>query len=92
MGRPAQVTKEQVLRTAREAFAQRGFEGATLELIGRRLGISAAAVLRHAPSKDALFREAMTTIEPDMRLPVEFLQTRPEQKIRVPCFVDWAEN
>jgi AcrR family transcriptional regulator len=73
MGRPPQVTKEQVLRTAREAFAERGFEGTTLALIGSRMGVSAAAILRYAPTKDALFRASMAATEPQMELPVDFL-------------------
>lgn len=73
MGRPPQITKEQVLQVSREAFSQRGFEGTTLQQIGNRLGVSAAAILRYAPSKDALFRAAMTAAESHVQLPVDFL-------------------
>ncbi|HKA36510.1 MAG TPA: TetR/AcrR family transcriptional regulator [Thermoanaerobaculia bacterium] len=72
MGRPERVTREQVLVEARKAFAERGFEGTTLADIGARLGISPAALLRHAPSKEALFHFAM---EPEAGevLPTAFL-------------------
>lgn len=73
MGRPPQITKQQVLQTAREEFAQRGFDGVTLEQIGSRLGVSAAAILRYAPSKDALFRNAMSTPELIGEWPFDFL-------------------
>ena len=46
MGRPARVTREQVLRAAREAFSESGYHGTTLAAIGARVGISPAALLR----------------------------------------------
>ncbi|HEV7670257.1 MAG TPA: TetR/AcrR family transcriptional regulator [Thermoanaerobaculia bacterium] len=74
MGRPAKVTREQVLAAAREAFAERGFDGTTLADIGARVGVSPAALLRHAPSKEALFSAAMATAPgAGFRLPIEFL-------------------
>lgn len=74
MGRPAKVTREQVLAAAREAFAERGFDGTTLADIGARVGVSPAALLRHAPGKEALFSAAMATAPgAGFRLPVEFL-------------------
>ena len=73
MGRTPRVTRDQVLGAAREAFVERGYEGATLSDIGARLDVSPAAVLRHAPTKKDLFLAAMGQAEPDM-LPLEFLQ------------------
>jgi AcrR family transcriptional regulator len=73
MGRTPRVTREQVLGAAREAFVERGYEGATLADIGSRLEVSPAAVLRHAPTKRALFLAAMGERDPEM-LPLEFLQ------------------
>ncbi|MFN2385573.1 MAG: TetR/AcrR family transcriptional regulator [Thermoanaerobaculia bacterium] len=61
MGRSPRVTRDAVLEAAREAFATRGYEGATLADIGRRVGVSAAALLRHEPTKEALFRAAMAS-------------------------------
>jgi len=59
MGRRARVTRMDVLKAAREAFAARGYDGTTLATIGARLGVSPAALLRHAPTKAALFAAAM---------------------------------
>lgn len=73
MGRRPQVTKDQVLTAAREVFSERGFHGASLAAIGSKLGISAAAVLRHAPGKDELFAAAMQPKESDIRIPMEML-------------------
>ena len=66
------MTRDQVLQAAREAFAERGFEGTTLAAIAGRLDVSPAALLRHAPTKEALFREALASggQEP---LPSDFL-------------------
>jgi AcrR family transcriptional regulator len=73
MGRPARVTREQVLAQARLAFAERGFEGTTLASIGARVGVSPAALLRHAPSKKALFALAMESEVAGEPLPADFL-------------------
>jgi len=73
MGRPARVTKEQVLAEARRAFAERGFDGTTLAAIGARLGVSPAALLRHAPTKEALFALAMESEPAGEILPSAFL-------------------
>ena len=73
MGRPAKVLREDVLAAARAAFVDRGYDGTTLADISGRLGVSPAALLRHAPTKQALFTAAMgATPGPEM-LPLAFL-------------------
>src|SRR5712691_1569751 len=74
MGRPARVTRDQVLRAAREAFAQRGYDGTTLADIAARVGLSPAAILRHAPSKASLFTAAMSSAPPADLIPIQFLE------------------
>lgn len=73
MGRPARVNRGQVLSAAREAFVERGYEGATLSDIAGRIGVSAAALLRHAPTKRDLFVACMGEGEPEA-MPLAFLQ------------------
>jgi AcrR family transcriptional regulator len=73
MGRSPRITREQVLAAARESFVERGFAGTTLAHIGSRLSVSPAALLRHAPTKEALFVAAMGQPDPDL-LPLEFLE------------------
>ena len=75
MGRPQRVTREQVLAGARRAFAERGFDGTTLADIAGRVGVSPAALLRHAPSKQALFALAMEPEPAGEALPTDFLAT-----------------
>ncbi|HEX7251684.1 MAG TPA: helix-turn-helix domain-containing protein [Thermoanaerobaculia bacterium] len=73
MGRPARVTREQVLAEARRVFADRGFHGTTLADIAAGLGVSPAALLRHAPTKHALFALAMESEVHEEPLPTDFL-------------------
>ena len=73
MGRSARVTREQVLAAARGEFVERGFEGATLAAIGARIGVSPAALLRHARTKRDLFLASMRPGAPDMD-PLAFLE------------------
>jgi len=61
MGRPAKASRDAVLRAARDAFAERGFDGTTLSDISARIGLSPSAILRHAPTKEALFSAAMSS-------------------------------
>lgn len=73
MGRQARVTREEVLRAARECFTHRGYEGTTLAAIAAQVSLSPAALLRHAPTKEALFVAAMKGVEQDLA-PLEFLE------------------
>ena len=59
MGRPPIIRRQQLLDTARRVFAAKGFQAATLSDIASRLKVTPAAVLRHVPSKQALFAQAM---------------------------------
>jgi TetR/AcrR family transcriptional repressor of mexJK operon len=87
MGRRARVTRDEVLKAAREAFAARGYDGTTLAAIASRLRVSPAALLRHAPSKAALFAAAMTEAPAAGRpFPMAFLAeadvARPREVLR----------
>src|SRR3954449_5186105 len=59
MGRPARIRREQIIDTARRVFAAQGYAATTLSDIAGQLGVTAAALLRHVGSKDALFHDAM---------------------------------
>ncbi|HET7434819.1 MAG TPA: helix-turn-helix domain-containing protein [Thermoanaerobaculia bacterium] len=61
MGRPPRIHHDQILEAARAVFAERGFDAATLADIGKKLGVSAAAILRHFPSKQELFTASMAS-------------------------------
>ena len=72
MGRRAKVSREEILRGAREAFSERGFDGTTLAAIGAKVGLSPSALLRHAPTKEALFSAAMSAPADELP-PIEFV-------------------
>lgn len=73
MGRRPRVDREQVLAAARAVFGERGFDGATLAAIAGRVGLTPAALLRHAPTKQALFEAAFAGESGEIALPIEFL-------------------
>ena len=73
MGRTARVSRDQVLDAARETFVDRGFEGATLAAIAAKVGVSPAALLRHARTKRDLFVACMGPERDDL-LPLGFLE------------------
>ncbi|MGV0740931.1 TetR/AcrR family transcriptional regulator [Mycolicibacterium sp. XJ870] len=54
--------KEQIARAAADAFSSSGYHGVSMGLIAARVGISAAALYRHAPSKYHLFRTAVLAL------------------------------
>ena len=61
MGRPPTINRLELLATARRVFAEKGFDAATLADIAKELKVTPAAVLRHFPSKRALFETALHT-------------------------------
>jgi len=98
MGRRPLITPDEVLQAAPAALSERGFEGTTLAAIAARLGVSPAALLRHAADKEALFRAAMADNEPGDVLPIEFLNEltgeedpRPVLRRIAETFVPFAE-
>ncbi len=54
--------KTQVERAAAEAFSASGYHAVSMEAIAARVGISAAALYRHYPSKYDLFRAAVLNL------------------------------
>ena len=55
----ARRNREQVLRAAREAFAESGY-GVPLDEIAARAGVGPGTVYRHFPAKEALFQAVVT--------------------------------
>lgn len=49
-----EARRAEILRTALEAFAERGFQGSSLREIAEAVGLSQAGVLHHFSSKEAL--------------------------------------
>lgn len=61
-GRPpkaeAGATRDRLLDAAAAACAERGFDGATLQEVARRAGVTATAVYNHFGSREELLHEA----------------------------------
>lgn len=54
-------TAEALLRAARELFAERGYEGASIRAITRRAGVNLGAVTYHFGSKEALYHAVIAS-------------------------------
>jgi TetR/AcrR family tetracycline transcriptional repressor len=54
-GRPAVISRDQVLRAALRIVDERGTEGLTMRRLGAELGVDPMAIYHHVPDKAALF-------------------------------------
>jgi AcrR family transcriptional regulator len=58
----APTRREQILETAAELFAARGFHGVSVAELGAACGISGPALYKHFASKDAMLAEMLVSI------------------------------
>ncbi len=58
--------RQQLLATAAELFAARGFHGVSVTDIGAACGVSGPALYRHFPSKDAMLAEMLVSISEEL--------------------------
>jgi AcrR family transcriptional regulator len=58
--------REQILATAAELFAVRGFHGVSVAELGTACGVSGPALYRHFPSKDAMLAEMLVSISEEL--------------------------
>lgn len=66
-GRPARpVTRDHLLKVAREAFSQLGYAGASMGDIAGRAGIRKSSLFHHFATKDDLYREALASVITDI--------------------------
>jgi AcrR family transcriptional regulator len=54
--------RDQILSTAADLFAQRGFHGTSVADLGAACGMSGPALYKHFPSKDAVLAEMLVSI------------------------------
>lgn len=58
--------RRQILDTAAELFAARGFHGVSVADLGAACGISGPALYKHFPSKDAMLAEMLVSISEEL--------------------------
>jgi AcrR family transcriptional regulator len=58
--------REQILATAAELFAARGFHGVSVADLGAACGISGPALYKHFPSKDAVLAAMLVSISQEL--------------------------
>ncbi|MGO1286484.1 MAG: TetR/AcrR family transcriptional regulator [Brachybacterium sp.] len=81
---PASSRREDILDSASALFAERGYHGASLRDISRRVGISHPGMLHHFSSKDALLGAVVDRLEAHAQGlldSVESLQTSPQSLV-----------
>ncbi|MGP9539376.1 TetR/AcrR family transcriptional regulator [Brachybacterium sp. AOP43-C2-M15] len=82
--RPGSARREEILDAASALFAERGYHGASLRDISRRVGISHPGMLHHFSSKDALLSAVVDRLEAHAQGlldSVEALRTSPQSLI-----------
>jgi TetR/AcrR family transcriptional regulator len=65
---PRSERRQQILATAAELFAQRGFAGTTTKQIALAVGTSETVLFRHFPTKDSLYAAILERCVPNAEL------------------------
>jgi AcrR family transcriptional regulator len=89
---PGVVTsrREQILATAADLFAQRGFHGVSVVDLGAACGISGPALYKHFPSKDAMLAEMLVSISEELlAVGRERSRTAPDAESALAALVAW---
>jgi AcrR family transcriptional regulator len=89
---PAAERREVIVRTATEVFAERGYDGASIDEIARRSGVSAPVVYDHFASKQDLYERLLERTRDEL-LEVwrEHLFTDEAAEVRIPrAIAAWA--
>jgi AcrR family transcriptional regulator len=82
--------REQILATAAELFAARGFHGVSVADIGAACGISGPALYKHFASKDAVLAEMLVAIsERLLAVGRERSEAAQDPTAAVRALVDW---
>ena len=87
---PLPSRREQILATAAELFAARGFHGVSVVDIGAACGISGPALYKHFASKDAVLAEMLIEIsERLLAVGTERSQAAGDARAALAALVDW---
>ena len=82
--------RDQILATAAELFAARGFHGVSVADLGAACGISGPALYKHFVSKDAVLAEMLVSISQELlSVGRERVDAAPDAASAVAALVDW---
>jgi AcrR family transcriptional regulator len=82
--------RSQILETAAELFAQRGYHGVSVADLGAACGISGPALYKHFPSKQAMLAEMLVSISEELlREGRRRIDETPEPQAALAALVDW---
>ena len=62
-----EAAKARIVEAAMDVFTRRGFDGATMDEIAAKVGVSKAAIYQYYPSKDALLEEVFMASQTQLR-------------------------
>ncbi len=82
--------RDQILETAAELFASRGFHGVSVADLGAACGISGPALYKHFPSKQAMLAEMLVSISEELlRVGREQVAAAEGPASALQALVDW---
>jgi AcrR family transcriptional regulator len=82
--------RDQILETAAELFAQRGYHGVSVADLGAACGISGPALYKHFSSKQAMLAEMLVSISEELlREGRRRVAETPEPPEALAALVDW---
>ena len=82
--------RDQILETAAELFAQRGYHGVSVADLGAACGISGPALYKHFPSKQAMLAEMLVSISEELlREGRRRVVETPDPQAALAALVDW---
>lgn len=67
---PRELRRRQLLAEAYDLFVERGYQGATMDELARRVGVSKPVVYDLAGAKEQLFRDVMADVQRELALSV----------------------
>ena len=82
--------RDEILSTAAELFAARGFHGVSVADIGAACGVSGPALYKHFPSKQAMLAEMLVSISDELlREGRRRVAETPDPRTALAALVDW---
>jgi AcrR family transcriptional regulator len=82
--------RQQILETAAELFAARGFHGVSVADLGAAVGISGPGIYKHFAGKDAVLAEMLVSISEELlRVGTQRMEAADGPRAALVALVDW---